>query len=113
MEIIEHSLEIKKMKNEIKLFMQKEIQPMLKIKIKIDCMASETLITFHYCVMDKTLDQYFSYKFVNDENGVSVYAKYIFKNKKVQTNLENNLDNIFIVLKKEVKKNMLSLLYDK
>jgi hypothetical protein len=110
---MDHKIEINKMKKEIKSFMQKEIQPILKIKIKVQGMASETLIAFQYFAIDKTLDQYFSYKFVSDNNGVSVSVKYVFKNKVIQTEKENNLDNIFITLKKEVKKNMLSLLYDK
>jgi hypothetical protein len=112
METMDYNLEIAKMKEEIKSYMQTEIQPTLKVRKSVNCIDNENSVTFHYYGRHYDVKQFFTYQFSRGKQGVKITAKFVFHNNVLYIE-ENKLNNIFITLNKAVKKYMLSQLYDK
>jgi hypothetical protein len=115
METIERKLEIENIKEEIKTFMEENIQPLLKIEEATNVIGRNYLIEFHYDVVTRKKNNfiYFTFKFLINKKGlsVSVILQTDATINKIYT--EGNLEEVLFSLNKEVKKYAFTRLYNK
>lgn len=115
MENIERKLEIENIKEEIKTFMEENIQPLLKIEKATNVIGRNYVIEFHYDVVAGGENNfiYFTFKFLINKKGLTVSV--ILQNdaaiKKIYT--EGSLEEVLFSLNKEVKKYAFTRLYNK
>jgi hypothetical protein len=112
MEMIDYKMEIKKMKEGIRFYMQTELGPILELKKIFNIIVRDNLIAFQYKTPNKKL-LYFSFSFHIYERGVDVSVKFFFDSTTIEIDANNKLDSIFIALNKEAKKYKFSQLYNK
>jgi hypothetical protein len=113
METIDYIMEITKLKEDIKSYMQEKIQPKLNVKRTSNIIDRDDLITFHYVVkQEKLVFIYFTFLFIREGQRVNTSVNYHLNS--FTNNIDKNkLNKIFITLNKEVKKYVLSRLYNK
>lgn len=111
---MENSPEIAKVKEEIKIYMETNIQPMLDIKRTTNIVSRSNLIRFNYDVSSQKEMKIFSIIFDFTNNGQENYISVNLLRDTITTKINNDLDleRFLSPLKKDVKKYIFSQMYD-
>jgi hypothetical protein len=111
---MENNTKIAKVKEEIKFYMETNIQPMLNIKRTTNIVARSNLVRFNYDVSNQKEVKFIriTFDFTNKEQENYISVKFLCNIITTKINNDLDLERFLSPLKKDVKKYIFSQMYD-